>query len=321
MPGRRIVLAAALAGWMLGPALYPRRADALDGHILIFRCAAAAGANLQGMAALRKTCPGIDQAVASLGISSLLPAGWDKKASGEKLGDLAALTARYAGQPLSALPSASDLRTIALKLRQPQSPPSSPSLWDHFKAWLRLRLAPLAGLLKWWRALPGGTAGSGLQGLLLVTTGVLIFLGVAAIIVLELRAAGAWGRWRRSRSDSRRRSGRMRSIATDGAIGGDADLACALEQPASALRMLIEALRRSRRIERVGNLTCREVLDRAVFDTQAQREGFASIALLAERELFGPRGSPVRVPDELRPTLQALYTQLLAVPAARPAAS
>src|SRR6185437_12529494 len=155
MPGRRIVLAAALAGWMLGPLLgsllWPLRADALDAHIVVSRCAAAAGANLKGMAALRNTCPGIDQAVASLGIGSLLPADWGKKASAEKLGDLAALTRRYAGQPLSTLPAASDLRTIALRLQQPKGPLSSPSLWDHIKAWLRLRLAPLAGLLKWWR--------------------------------------------------------------------------------------------------------------------------------------------------------------------------
>lgn len=84
--------------------------------------------------------------------------------------------------------------------------------------------------------------------------------------------------------------------------------------------MLIEALRRSRRIERDGSLTCRQVLAQAVFDTQRQRDGFASIALLAERELFGPRDSAISVPDELRPTLQQLYTQLLTAPAARSAA-
>jgi hypothetical protein len=84
--------------------------------------------------------------------------------------------------------------------------------------------------------------------------------------------------------------------------------------------MLIEALTRSRRIERVGSLTCREVLTHAVFDTQGQREGFARIALLAEQEVFGPRGSSIRVPDELRPALQALRIQLLAAPA-RTAAS
>jgi hypothetical protein len=88
-----------------------------------------------------------------------------------------------------------------------------------------------------------------------------------------------------------------------------------------ALRMLIDALRHSRRIERDGTLTCREVLARAVFDTQAQRDGFAGIALLAERELFGPRDLPIRVPEELRLTLLALYTQLLAAPAARTATS
>jgi hypothetical protein len=136
---------------------------------------------------------------------------------------------------------------------------------------------------------------------------------------MELRAQRLFGPGRRRRSDVRRRTPQTRIVMDEG--NDDVDAAYSLSHPASALRMLIEALRHSRRIERDANLTCREVLARAVFDTQGQRDGFAAIALLAERELFGPRGSPVAVPDELRSTLQALYSQLLAAPAAQSAAA
>lgn len=301
--------------------LCPLRADALDAHTLLARCAATAGANLQGLAALRRACPGIDQAVTSLGVGGMLPPDWDKKASPAALADLDALAERYAGRPSSAMPAASDLRALALRLQQPHAPPSSPSLWDRLKAWLRRRLAPAAGLLKWLRSLPGWSAGPGAQGVLLVGAGVLILLAVAAFVISELRAAGLFGPGRRRRSDTRRRAARTRVVTVEAKVGGELDPAQALDHPASALRMLIEALRHSRRIERDGSLTCREVLARAAFDTQGQRDGFARIALLAEQELFGPRGSPSGVPDELRAALQALYRQLLAASAARSAAS
>lgn len=317
MPGRRIVLAAALASSML----CPHRAGALDAHAVISGCAATAGANLQGLPAIRRVCPRIDQALASLAVGNLLPVDWDKRAGAAMLGDLEALAERYAGRPSSTPPASSDLRAIAVRLQGPAASPSSPSLWDHIRAWLRARLAPLGGLLKWLRSLPGGSAGSGARRILLVGAGVLILLSVVAVVIAELRAAGRFGPGRRQRSRIRRPLARARVVAAEEMAADDADAARALDRPASALRILIEALRRSRRIERDGNLTCREVLARAVFDTREQREGFAGIALLAERELFGPRGSPIRVPDELRSSLRALYYELSAAPAGRSAAS
>lgn len=313
MPGWRIVLGALLASSMLGPL----RAEALDAHSLVDRCTITVGAHLQGLDAIRKACPGIDQAVASLGVGRLLPVDWDKKASAATLRDLDALAGRYAGGPSSTAPAVSDLRRIALRLQQAHAPSSSSSLWHHIEDWLR-HLTPLAALMKWLRALPGGSAGPGLRAALLIGAGALILLGVAAIIWTELRAHGPFGPRQRRRSDARRHAAPTRIATDEGNADGAAD---ALDRPASALRMLIAALRHSRRIERDGNLTCREVLARAVFDTQGQREGFQSIALLAERELFGPGDLPVAVPDELRPILPALYAQLLAAPAARATAS
>ena len=284
---RGIVLAAALGSSML----CPLRAHALDARTLITRCTDVGGADLQGLAAIRKACPGID----------------------------AALAERYSGRPLSSLPAASELRAIAQRLQKPP-PPASSSLWDRIRAWLRRRYTLPASLLKWLHSLPGWSAGPSTQGILLVGSGVLILLALAAFIIAELRAAGLLGRrWLKPARTGRRAAQPRIRVPAEEADDG-VDPAHALDRPALALRVLIDALRRSRRIDRDGSLTCREVLVRAVFDTQGQREGFAKIALLAEQEVFGPRGSSIRVPDELRPALEALRTQLLAAPAARTSA-
>lgn len=320
MPARRIVLAAVLAGSLL----CPPQADALGAH-LITQCATTADADLRGLAAIHKACPGIGQAVASLRLGGMLPAGWDKGATPAALAGLAALAKRYDGRPPSSLPAASDLRAIARGLQLPRaapSPPSSHPVWDRITAWLRRRLAPLAGVLKWLRSLPrwnGGSAAAG--GVLLVVASVLILLGAAAFVIRELRSAGFFSSGWRRRLHRQRRPARARRMVLPQKEADDPDLTHAPDQPVSALRMLIEALRRSRRIERDGNLTCREVLARAVFDTPGQRQGFASIARLAERQLFGPGGASVQLPDELRRALGPLYSQLSAAPAARSAVS
>lgn len=311
MQGRRIALAAALASAMLCPC----RAEALPAHSPTKLLTVTVSADPQGVDAVRKACPGIDPALLRPEIGSVLPADWDKKTSATACNDLGVLVGRYAGQPSSTLPSASDLRQIALRLEQPDAPSPASTLWDHVKAWLRRRFAPLGALLKWLRLLPDGSAGPGFQTVLLVGAGALILLGVAAIILTELRAAGIF--------NPERRRHRLQTRVVMAKESAEAHVASAdqLDSPAAALRMLIAALRHSRRIDRDGSLTCREVLARAVFDTRAQREEFAGIALLAERELFGFRGSPMRVPHELRPALRALYTQLSAAPAARSSAS
>jgi hypothetical protein len=306
MRGRRIAWAAGLASAMLCP--YRAAADAQQPvHWLTVNVSAIP----QGVDAVRKACPGIDPALLSPGTSRVLPAGWDKKTSVAACTDLGALLRRYARQPPSTLPTASDLRQIALRLEQPSPPATASAFWNHVKAWLRRHSAPLRTLLKWFRLLPDGSAGPAFQTALLVGAGALILIAIAAVIFTELRAAGVLNPGRR------RRHTRTRvAVAHESA---DADVAAAdqLDSPASALRMLIAALRRSRRIDHDGSLTCREVLARALFDTPGQRDEFAGIALLAERQLFGSRGLPMSVPQELRPALRTLYIQLSAAPAAR----
>lgn len=320
MPVRGIVSAAVLGCSLL----CPLRADALGAPGPIARCANTAAADLRGLTAIRKVCPGIGHAVRSLELAGMLPPGWEKEASPAALAGLAALAKRYAGAPRSSLPAASDLRAIALGLRQPRaarSPSSSHSLWNRFKAWVRRRLAPLGGVLEWLRSLPGATSGGAAAGgVLLVIAGVSILLGLAAFAIRALRAAGLFGSGWRRRLHRQHRPARAPLTSLGASEADEPDPAQAPDEPAAALRMLVEALRRSQRIERDGNLTCREVLARAVFDTQGQRQGFASVAALAERQLFGPPGSSTRLPEELRGALGTLYIQLSAARAARSAA-
>ena len=253
-------------------------------------------------------------------MGTLLPPDWEQKASPTTLADLDALAERYAGRPPSSLPAASDLRAAALRLQQPEPAGSSASVWERFKGWLQRQLALAAQLLKWLFPKSSGTAGPSLQEVLLIAATVLLLLVIAAFVIAKLRAAGTPDAGRPKQSERRRRRAAVRRTTAAAGIGSVASSA-ALDRPVLALQMLIEALRRSRRIEKDGNLTCREVVTRAVFDTQGQREGFARIALLAERELYGPRGASIRLPDELRPALQALCAQLSAAPATRSAAS
>ncbi|HEV2268279.1 MAG TPA: hypothetical protein VGR92_02375 [Steroidobacteraceae bacterium] len=312
MLARRIVLAAVLAGC----ALCPPRGDAFGADTpVITRCATTASDGLRGREAVLAACSGID-------LDPLLPAGWRKKASPTALADLDLLARHYAGPPPSAVPAAGDLRALARALQSPSSPSSTDSIWARVRVWLRRLLAPAKELLlKWFRSLPGGTVGPASRSILLVGAGLLILLGVAAFIFVELRAAGLIGAQRRPSSRARRRIARARNASGREELGGDIDPVHTPDRPVLALRMLVAALRRSRRIERDGGMTCRELVTRALFDTAGQREGFATVALLAERELYGPDGSPIDMPKELRVSAQALYDQLLAAPAAARAAA
>lgn len=298
MPGRRIVLAALLAGC----ALCPPPSDALDAASLLI-----AG------------CPGTNPAATGLDVEPLLPTGWRRKMSPSTCADLTVLALRYARRPSSAVPAASDLRTLALTLQTPPTPPHS--FWKHIGTWLRRRLEPLDWLLKWLHSLPAWSVGPSSRTALLVAMSALLLLGVAAFGFVGLRAAGLIGALRRPSSRGHRRVAQARKAVGAGPLDRDAEAMQTPERPVLALRMLMNALRRSQRIERDGGLTCREVVARALFDTLGQREEFATVALLAERELYGPDGSPIQMPDELRASVQALYDQLLAAPVAAGSAS
>jgi hypothetical protein len=307
------------AGWVVPLALLglvagvPIHAEVATSQALIARCAGQADAGLRGLDALRSPCPGIEPALAQLGIEVFLPADWQQKLSPRALGDFQALAARYAGAPsaAAALRTTSRLRAIALSLRPPPSPAS---WWDALKAWIREWLEPADGRPPGWlRFLPHLTIGPRLARLIFVGLAALVVIAVAAVVLIELKAAGV-GSGRRPRSGARRSR-----AAAAARLGESPDLAGLgsvpeRERPILLLRALVQALARAHRLVRDRDLTCRELIAQARFDTPGERADFEHVALLAERALYGdPQTAPV-IPEPVLRSARHLHEKLLAAP-------
>jgi hypothetical protein len=163
---------------------------------------------------------------------------------------------------------------------------SPPSWWEKKWVWLGDWLLKQ---WKWWphwrRYLPRWHATQ--TDSLFYGLTALVVAGAVAVIIMELRAAGVLTSLRR-RSRPARRPGTTGTVAAV-EDSGSLDLASAPPHLRAALllRTLVAVLTRSRRLEREGALTCRELVTQAHLDTEAQRERFAALALLAERGLYG----------------------------------
>jgi len=89
------------------------------------------------------------------------------------------------------------------------------------------------------------------------------------------------------------------------------------ERPVLVLRLLVQALTRSHRLELERPLTCRELVIRARFDNSAQREAFRDFALLAETARYDSRSSPPELPALLVSGARRLREELLTGPLAQ----
>jgi len=272
------VLLLVLLGFAAGA---PLRADSPAAREVIRDCARRAKPDLVGMDALRADCPTLATAIEALGLAAHLPQDWKEQVTAGDLADWSALADRYAGSAAPVpLADSSRLQTIARFLRPPPEPPN---WWERFKTWVGSWLDPERGQwpdwLRWptrWR--PGNALLYGVTGLVLIAA--------AVVIAMELRAAGVLG------ADRRRRAPPKRS-ATDAPTNSprwqepeEIDEPVEQLRPERMLRVLVAALTKSHRLERDRDLTCRELITAARFDTTAQREIFASVALLAEQILL-----------------------------------
>ncbi len=303
------------------PANVTARADLVAAHSLIAQCAQRADATVRGLDALRSACPGIEAAVRDLGLDALLPADWAKEASPQALTDLDALAERY-GAPAPALQlNASSLQAIAVAL---VPPPSPPTLWERILSWIRSRLGSTnKGSSSWLRYLPHWSIGSKLARALFIIVACLVVITAGVFVAIELRAAGLAGAGRRLRA-----GGRPSSVSRSMSEGGSLDLAgldsaAPHERAVLLLKLLVQALRRSSRLGHDRDLTCRELIARARFDTGRQRASFGLIALLAERALYGgpQTAAAATIPDEVLSAARTLYAELLTVPAPVPPAT
>lgn len=301
------------ARWNMGLALLalsvagPLQAQPLGAQEVINRCAGVSSA-LTGLSPLRKACPGLEAALAQLGLTARLPVGWSKTLSASGLADLTALLGRYSGAPPSQPPPAATLRSIASALIA-RSPP--PSWSQRLETWIRhWTVALLNRLGRWLRSLGPAGAHSALARVLICCLMALVL----ASVLLVLFALGGRGRSRWRRSTSRARGARIAGGLKEepaAAQFDEAEWAHSHASPTRILRLLVDALTRSHRLERDRHLTCRELEARVRLDTEAERQDFARVARLAERELYGPPGTTL-LPEETLRGLKLLHARLLA---------
>lgn len=288
----------------------PLKANARTARDVIVECAQRAKADVVGMNALRATCPNLATAIGALGLTPHLPQGWKDHVTAAALVDWTALADRYDGSAApSSLPDSSRLQTIAALLRPPPEPLN---WWQRLKSWLESGFDPNRGQwpdwLHWpsqWR--PGKAFLYSVMGLVLI--------GAAVVIAMELHAGGVFGGASRRH---RTRLQRAAAAALKHPWQESEETHEPTEQlpPQRLLRVLVAALNKSHRLERDRDLTCRELITAACFDTPAQREIFAGVAILAERALYGdPRGTPPSPDEKLHQSARALCAQLLAASA------
>lgn len=275
-------------------------------------CAGRLGASVKGLEAIRAVCPDIEQTLASLKLDVMLPADWRTRLDATAIGDLSALETRYTGQSPSARADDAILRSIAARLNGDSG---SPSWWHRLFAWLESVFEPKdGGSRSWLRTLPAWLLN---QRAWWWVRQVILTLIVVTLVVIAMRELRAVGGSHGAESRGKPPQGTRRDSHAPPNPAGRAEEGQPIDgrqHPALLLHMLIEALRRSRRIDHDRSLTWREIMNRARFDTPAQRDGFTRIALLAEHELFGPPGWIPNMPDDLRDSVEVLRTQLLAAP-------
>jgi len=292
----------------------PLRADSPAPREVIRECARRAKPDLVGMDALHADCPSLATAIEALGLAAHLPEDWKEQVTRDDLADWSALADRYDGAAARVpLPDSARLQTIAQYLRPPPEPPN---WWERFKTWVGSWLDPergqWPGWLRWpaqWR--PGNAILYGVMGLVLIAA--------AIVIVMELRAVGVFGAGRRRRAPSKRSATATPTNSPHWQEPEETDEPVDQLRPERMLRVLVAALTKSHRLERDRDLTCRELITAARFDTTAQREIFASVALLAEQILYGDPGRAPTLNDrELGQSARGLYGELLAAPAGQP---
>jgi hypothetical protein len=305
---------ALLPGLLVLAAGAPLRADPVAARTVLKQCTEHAAATRRGIEALRAECPQVATALADLGLDALLPANWKKRISPAALTDIGILEQRYSQPPGGSTLSSASLRTIAQHLSQP---PAFGSWWERFKTWLASWLASDRNRWPdWMRYLPN--LGAGARYFVYGAVALLVIAAVA-VIVVELRAAGVGGA--RQRRTRRKRPAIAGPTFVAGAVF-PTDLEAAPEHLRAVvlLRLLVTALNRSQRIERDGVLTCRELIRAARFDTPMQREIFSSVALSAERVLYGdPRTPPGPLQSDLLSGARGLYGELVAAAVGQPA--
>lgn len=284
----------------------PVRAQPPAPEALIDRCAGA-GSTLTGISALSKACPGVDEALNRLGLTGLLPPGWSKSLTASGLADLGALVKRYSAPPPSQPPGSAALRSLASAL----IPPSPPPTWTQRLAkWIKhWTVALLHRVGRWLRSL-GPVAGHSALVQAMIYGLAALLVATVLLLVFALGGTRTTRRWRAPAQPGR---AGLAAGVTDPAAAQSAepDWTQLRASPARILRLLVDALTRSHRLERDRHLTCRELEAQARLDDERERANFTRVARLAEREIYGPPGGHL-IPEEILREMKTLHARLLA---------
>jgi hypothetical protein len=274
------------------PAVWAQTAGPGDGSgaDIIASCAETK-ADEPGLTALEAKCPGITAALEKSGYLPFIPAEEHGKLYSYQIADLHEITTRYSAQPAADEIDPAALAPVLEAMRKEEA--ARPLTWfERFKRWLRAMLARQQGdsesLLSRW--LEQFTVPANVRNAILYTSIVLIVVLAIGVIVNELRVAGIFRRG--SAAPGRRVVGADGSLIID-ATDADLDSVPPDARVPLLLRMLVSTLVKSGRLRAERALTHSELGLRATFDDTEQRECFRSVALLAERAVYGA--------DEMRP--------------------
>jgi hypothetical protein len=277
---------------------------------VVRECAQTAAPNVTGLKNLVAACPRLEGALTELGLDRTLFNGWQEKLNGSMLHDVVDLAERYSAPKGKAGPSTASLRAVLDSLQN--QAPKTESWWQTLKARLKQWLANSnSSIASWlnrfldrWQT-PVNLSGGFLKALSYGLTALAV-IGALIVILRELRAAGI----------GRRKSGRAHSdeTASDKATRSDPGVVAALarDRITELLRALVQRLAQTGRLKADRSLTHRELVARSIFESEAQRAAFASVAAVAESVLYGSREAS---PDVLERTVRqgaALLLQLSA---------
>lgn len=266
-------------------------------------CIQSLGPDVVGLEDMEESCPGLEAALAQLGIAALMPPDQHNLLSRNGLINLRSLLERYEQSPERAEVGVDSVRTVLDSLREPPKAEHSLSWYERFRRWLRETFDKQEEQANPWlrRWLDEHPVSETVRLALFYGVMLLVVMLAVLIIINEVRAA---------------RAGRRKSRAADGAgsqvasVPGVVDVGSRGERASVLLRMLIATLVKTGRLHGAQSLTHRELMARARFDDTTQRESFSRITQLAEHEVYSGKETSNEALDDAIRDGQSLNAQL-----------
>ncbi|HEX2494390.1 MAG TPA: hypothetical protein VHK24_11485 [Steroidobacter sp.] len=258
-------------------------------------CADSAPVEAIGLEALEAACPGLQRAIAESAYAPFISDKQRAELSGEALYELKTLMERDAANTsVARAPDLAELMLVMKSLQQEQQSAAPVTWFERLKQWLRKRFVRQqdeSWLKRWLERIEiNPTLRDGIA-----IASIILIIGLALVFLInELRVAGVF------RRDAPRR------LAARG-DGSGAQVSAALvdldrtplhERASLLFRLLVAALVRSGHLQAERSLTHRELVRRAALGDDSQRACFQSVALLAERIVYGG-GAPLGEMDSV----------------------